>query len=70
MMNYKLHIIPISTTHLAKILVAVVIAYDLMICHEYKIVGVNPFQCFKDNLTLKPASDTSLAVHLSVLIED
>ena len=69
-MNYKLHIISISTTYLIKILVAVVIVYDLIICYEYKIVEVNSFQRFKDNLILKLASNTSLAVHLFVFIEN
>lgn len=67
MMNYELQILLISTTHVAKILVAFVIAYDFMICHEYKIVGMNPFQRFKDDVTLKPASDTSLAKLDSVI---
>lgn len=69
MMDHKVHILLIPKTRVAEILFALVIAYDLVVCHEYKVGGMNPLQRLRDNVTLKPASDSALAVHLSVLIE-
>ena len=44
MMDYELHILSISLAHMAKILVALVIAYDFMIGHEDQIARMNPIQ--------------------------
>ena len=46
--DYELHILSISMAHVAKILVALVVAYDLMIGHEDEIAGMNPFQRLND----------------------
>ena len=43
MMDYELYILSVSTTKVAKVLVTLVIAYDIMICHECKIAGMNQF---------------------------
>lgn len=69
MMNYELHMLSVSTTRVAEVLLALIITHDLMVRHEYKIGGMNPFQCLRDDMTFKPASDSALAVHLSVLIQ-
>ena len=67
--NYELHMLLVSTTLVAEVLVALIITHDLMVRHEYEMGGMNPFQCLRDDMTFEPASDSALAVHFSVLIQ-
>ena len=46
--DYELHILSISTAHITKILVTLVIAYDLMIGHKDQIARMNPIQRLND----------------------
>ena len=48
MTDYELHILSISTAHVVKILVTLVIAYDLMIGYEDQIARMNPVQRLND----------------------
>ena len=56
-------------TRVAEVLVAFIVIYDLMICHEHKIGGMNAFQRRTDNMALKPVSDIAFAVQFPVLIK-
>ena len=48
MTDYEPHILSILMAHVGKILVALVVPYDLMIGHEDEIAGMNPFQRLND----------------------
>lgn len=68
-MYHELDILSISITQAIEILVPLIIVYNLVVYHEYKVGGMNPFQRLTDDMTLKPTSNDALAVHLAVLIE-